>query len=319
MQLSSKKMDCKTLSLRSRYSKDFRKNWQLYVMLLLPVVYVVIFAYMPMYGLQIAFRNYSALDGIMGSKFVGLAWFKRFFNSPWFWTYMGNTLKISIYNILLSWPLPIFLALCFHIVTNKVFKNSVQFISYLPNFISVVVLVGMINVLFGARTGFFGRALEYLSQGRITNVLSSASAFRHLYVWSGIWQKMGWGTIIYMAALTSVSKEQTEAAVIDGASRFQRVIHVDIPAIMPTMIIQLLLLVGAVLNVTEEKVLLMQNDLNLSASEVISTYSFKTGLLIGSGNYSFGAAIGFFNSVINLIVLLTVNQVSKRVFETSLW
>jgi len=312
-------MEYQTLSLRSKYAKDFRKNWQLYVMVLLPVVYILIFAYMPMYGLQIAFRNYNALDGIMGSKFVGLMWFKRFFNSPWFWRYMRNTLAISVYNIALSWPLPIFLALCFNVVTNKIFKNSVQFISYLPNFISTVVLVGMVNVLFGSRTGLLGRTLEYISQGQVTNVLSSASAFRHLYVWSGIWQNVGWSTIIYMAALTSVSKDQTEAALIDGASRFQRVIHVDIPAIMPTMVIQLLLLVGSVLNVGEEKVLLMQNDLNLAASEVISTYSFKTGLLIGSGNYSFGAAIGFFNSFINLIVLLTVNKVSKKVFETSLW
>lgn len=319
MQLSSKKMEYQTLSLRSKYAKDFHKNWQLYVMILLPIVYILIFAYMPMYGLQIAFRNYNALDGIMGSKFVGLMWFKRFFNSPWFWRYIGNTLAISVYNIALSWPLPIFLALCFHVVTNKIFKNSVQFISYLPHFISTVVLVGMINVLFGSRTGLLGRTLEYISQGQITNVLSSASAFRHLYVWSGIWQNVGWSTIIYMAALTSVSKDQTEAALIDGASRFQRVIHVDIPTIMPTMVIQLLLLVGSVLNVGEEKVLLMQNDLNLAASEVISTYSFKTGLLIGSGNYSFGAAIGFFNSFINLIVLLTVNKVSKKVFETSLW
>lgn len=319
MQLSSKKMEYQTLSLRRKYAKDFHKNWQLYVMILLPVVYILIFAYMPMYGLQIAFRNYNALDGIMGSKFVGLMWFKRFFNSPWFWRYIGNTLAISVYNIALSWPLPIFLALCFHVVTNKIFKNSVQFISYLPHFISTVVLVGMINVLFGSRTGLLGRTLEYISQGQITNVLSSASAFRHLYVWSGIWQNVGWSTIIYMAALTSVSKDQTEAALIDGASRFQRVIHVDIPTIMPTMVIQLLLLVGSVLNVGEEKVLLMQNDLNLAASEVISTYSFKTGLLIGSGNYSFGAAIGFFNSFINLIVLLTVNKVSKKVFETSLW
>lgn len=319
MQLFSKKTEYRPLPLKSRYSKDFRKNWQLYVMLLLPVVYIIIFAYMPMYGLQIAFRDYNAHDGIMGSKFVGLAWFKRFFNSPWFWRYIKNTLILSVYNILLSWPLPIFLALCFHVATNKVFKNSVQFISYLPNFISTVVLVGMINVLFGSRTGLFGRMLEYISQGQITNVLASATSFRHLYVWSGIWQKMGWSTIIYMAALTSVSGEQTEAAIIDGASRFQRVIHVDIPAIMPTMVIQLLLLVGSILNVGEEKVLLMQNDLNLAASEVISTYSFKTGLLIGSGNYSFGTAIGFFNSFINLIVLLSVNQVSKRVFETSLW
>lgn len=286
MQLSSKKMEYQTLSLRRKYAKDFHKNWQLYVMILLPVVYILIFAYMPMYGLQIAFRNYNALDGIMGSKFVGLMWFKRFFNSPWFWRYIGNTLAISVYNIALSWPLPIFLALCFHVVTNKIFKNSVQFISYLPHFISTVVLVGMINVLFGSRTGLLGRTLEYISQGQITNVLSSASAFRHLYVWSGIWQNVGWSTIIYMAALTSVSKDQTEAALIDGASRFQRVIHVDIPTIMPTMVIQLLLLVGSVLNVGEEKVLLMQNDLNLAASEVISTYSFKTGLLIGSGNYS---------------------------------
>lgn len=319
MQLSRKKKTSKSLSLKSRYSKDFHRNWQLYAMVSVPVIYVLIFSYFPMYGLQIAFRNYNALDGILGSEFVGLAWFKKFFNSPWFWTYVGSTLKISIYNIVLMWPLSIFLALCFHVVGNKLFKNSMQFISYLPNFISVVVLVGMINVLFGSRTGLFGRFLEYISHGQITNVLASAPAFRHLYVWSGIWQKVGWSTIVYMAALTSVSGDQTEAAIIDGASRFQRVIHVDLPAIKPTMVIQLLMLVGSVLSVGEEKVLLMQNDLNLAASEVISTYSFKTGLLMGSGNYSFGAAIGFFNSIINLIVLLSVNQMSKRMFETSLW
>lgn len=319
MQLPNSKTELRKLSLKTKYRKDLYKNWQLYIMLLLPVLYIFIFSYVPMYGVQIAFRDYNALDGIMGSKFVGLRWFKRFFNSPWFWRYLGNTLAISVYNIALSWPLPIFLALCFHVVTNKIFKNSVEFISYLPNFISTVVLVGMINVLFGSRTGLLGRALEYISRGQITNVLSSASAFRHLYVWSGIWQRVGWSTIIYMAALTSVSKDQMEAALIDGASRFQRVIHVDIPAIMPTMVIQLLMLVGSVLNVGEEKVLLMQNDLNLAASEVISTYSFKTGLLIGSGNYSFGAAIGFFNSAINLIVLLSVNKISRKIFETSLW
>ena len=321
MKVFSRRNKEQTLSvpLRTRYARDFSKNWQLYLMELLPLLYVFIFLYIPMYGVQIAFRDYTAAGGMWGSRFVGLRWFEKFFHSPWFGIYLINTLRISVYGIIIGWPIPIALALCFNTVRNKLFKNAIQFISYLPYFISTVVLVGMLNVLLNSRTGILGRLLFSLSGGTLSNVLSMPEAFSHIYVWSGIWQTMGWSTIIYMAALTSVSGDQTEAAIIDGATRFQRVIHVDIPAIVPTMVIQFIMSLGSVLNVAVEKVLLMQNDLNLQTSEIISTYSFKIGLLIGSGNFSFGAAIGLFNSVVNLIILILVNYISKRVSETSLW
>ena len=321
MKVFSRRNKEQTLSvpLRTRYARDFSKNWQLYLMELLPLLYVFIFLYIPMYGVQIAFRDYTAAGGMWGSRFVGLRWFEKFFRSPWFGRYLINTLRISVYGIIIGWPIPIALALCFNTVRNKLFKNAIQFISYLPYFISTVVLVGMLNVLLNSRTGILGRLLFSLSGGSLSNVLSMPEAFSHIYVWSGIWQTMGWSTIIYMAALTSVSGDQTEAAIIDGATRFQRVIHVDIPAIVPTMVIQFIMSLGSVLNVAVEKVLLMQNDLNLQTSEIISTYSFKIGLLIGSGNFSFGAAIGLFNSVVNLIILILVNYISKRVSETSWW
>ena len=286
---------------------------------LLPFIYILIFAYVPMYGVIIAFKRYNPNLGILGSPWAGTYYFERFFNSPWFARTLLNTLRISIYGLAAGFPMPIILALCLNVMTAPKFKKTVQMVTYLPHFISTVVLVGMLTSLLSSRIGFLGKLMYNISGGAIDNIMGSAKAFPHIYVWSGVWQGTGWGTIIYLSALAGVSSDQTEAAIIDGTTRLQRVWYIDLPAIVPTIIILLIMSVGSILSVGFEKVLLLQNDLNLETSEIISTYSYKMGLLVGSGDFSFGSAIGLFNSVINLILLVTVNMISRRVSETSLW
>lgn len=297
--------------------KNVRRYWQVYLFLLLPITYLIIFCYWPMTGIQIAFRKFSLADGIWGSEFVGLYQFQKFFKSYEFTRVLKNTLLISGYNILACFPVPIVFALLLNSIRQGRFSKCVQTITYMPHFISTVVLVGMILQIFNSRTGLYGVIYNAIEGRMPADILASAKAFPHLYVLSGVWQNFGWDSIIYLAALTGISQELHEAAQIDGASRFQRLLHVDLPGILPTITIMLILNAGKIMSIGFEKAYLLQNNLNLSASEIISTYVYKIGM--GGGEYSYSAAISLFNSVINLILICTVNAISKRLSETSLW
>lgn len=311
-QLTMKKPTSK-LDKKSFWTK-FRKNWQLHLMILLPFAYLLLFDYGPLYGLQIAFRDYRPRTGIWGSEWVAFEHFKAFLTTYNFKTLMTNTLAISLYSIFLGFPVPIILALMLHVTRNDSLRKLTQNVSYMPHFISIVVLVGLINQILNPINGLIGTLYRALgNDGYPADIRSSASAFRHLYVWSGIWKDMGWDTIIYVAALSAVSSDLHEAAELDGASRWRRVLHIDIPAIMPTIAIMLILRCGSVMSVGYEKVYLLQNDLNLSKSEVISTYVYKAGL--NRQQFSYATAIGLFNSVINSAILLLVNFISKKVSD----
>ncbi len=296
----------------SLFLREFRKNWQLHVLLLLPLLYILIFSYGPMYGVQIAFRDYSARKGIWGSEWVGLTNFVSFFNYYGFKNVVGNTLALSAYSLAVGFPLPVLFSLMLNTLRSARYRKFAQTLTYIPHFISVVVLVGILNQMLNPISGAIGSFYKLIGGiGYQVDIRSSAEAFRHLYVWSDIWQHIGWDTIIYTAALASVSPELHEAAQIDGATRLQRVLHVDFPSILPTAAIMLILRCGSVMTVGFEKVYLMQNDLNLSTAEVISTYVYKVGLGAG-GDFSYAAAIGLFNAVINCVLLLSVNFLSKK-------
>ena len=295
------------------------RHYQLLLFLLVPIVWLVVFKYIPMVGAQIAFRKYNAMGGIWGSEWVGLHQFRKFFSSYQFARVLPNTIKISLYNILASFPVPIILALCLNAMRSTKYRKTIQTVIYMPHFISVVVMVGMLMALLNTRIGLYGVLAQALTGSMPPDIFANASAFPHLYVWSGIWKSMGWSTIIYTAALSSVDMELHEAAQIDGASRFSRVIHVDLPVILPTAIIMLILNSGSIMSVGFERIYLMQNQLNLSTSEVISTYVYKVGLTSGMSDFSYSTAIGMFNSIVNMLILTLVNFVAGRVSSTSLW
>ena len=288
-----------------------KRNWILYLFLVPAVVYIAIFMYAPMYGLVIAFKDFSASKGIMGSPWVGTKWFSTFFNAPRFWQILKNTLALSVYSLVVGFPLPVILALIINGIGNTRAKKFTQTVTYMPYFISTVVLVGMMSVLFSPRSGIVNTLLSYLGGSGDTFFMGESKFFRHMYVWSGVWQSTGWNSIIYIAALTGVSQELHEAAKIDGANKLQRILNVDLPAIMPTMVILLIMNCGSILSVGYEKVYLLQNDLNTPVSEVISTYIYKMGLQ--QQRFSYSTAIGLFNNVINFIILITVNRVSKKI------
>lgn len=304
---------------RSRFSKGFLADWQMYIFLLPSVVFILIFAYVPMAGVQIAFKEYDFTLGIWGSEWVGFENFQRFFESYQFNRIIWNTVSLAFYSLLIGFPLPILFALILNSYTHQRFKKLVQSVSYMPHFISTVVIVGMLIQIFNPRTGAFGSIYTLLSSSIMPDFFAKPEAFQHLYVWSGIWQGIGWSSIIYIAALSAVDEHLHEAAQIDGASRLQRVRHIDFPSILPTATIMLILAAGNLMDVGFEKVFLMQNDLNLSKSEVISTYVYKVGLTIGTGDFSFATAIGLFNSIINFVLLIVVNFAAKRLSNTSLW
>ena len=298
--------------------KCIKRDWRLYVFLLIPVAYILIFAYYPMLGIQIAFKKYSAVGGIWGSKWVGLANFQKFFKSYQFQRVLANTLRLSLYSLVFGFPVPILFALLANTVNSARYKKITQTIVNLPHFISVVVLVSMVNQVFGSRTGLYGLIGYALTGSYPPDLFADANSFQHLFIWSGVWQNFGWNAIIYIAALTSVSPDLHEAAQIDGASRLQRVIHIDFPSILPTIVIMLILRVGQIMNIGFEKTFLMQNSLNLARSEVISTYVYKQGLT-GKTDFSYSTAINLFNSVINMVLIISVNWISRKVGETSLW
>ena len=271
-------------------------------------------------GLLMAFEKYAPRKGIFGSPWVGLDQFKKFFASYQCKRVILNTLVLSAYSLVAGFPLPIIFALMINSLRGERFKKVSQTIVNLPHFISVTVMVGLLFQLFNSRTGLYGIIGEALTGSYPANILSSPGAFRHLYVWSGIWQEFGWGSIIYVAALSSVDPSFHEAAQIDGATRFQRVIHIDLPTILPTVVIMLILRMGSIMSIGFEKVYLMQNGLNLSASQIISTYTYEIGLAAsGNSDFSYATAIGFFNSVINLILISSVNAISRKLSDTSLW
>ena len=294
-----------------------RKNKVLYLFILPAFLYFLIFAYVPMYGVQIAFKDFIATKGFLDSPWATPIFkhFITFFSSVNFWEILRNTLGLSLYYLLASFPAPIILALMINEVKNTKFKKAVQNITYMPYFISTVVLVGMIDLFF-ARSGLVNNILALFGHEPVMFLMQD-SLFNDLYVWSGVWQTTGYGAVIYIAALAGVSPDLHEAAVIDGATRFQRIIHINLPAIMPTIVIMLIMSVGGIMNLSFEKVLLMQTDSNLMVSEVISTYVYKLG--IQRAQYSLSTAVGLFNNVINLILLVTVNKISAKISETSLW
>ena len=304
---------------RERVTHTVRKiltNYQLYLLLLPTVIYFLVFKYGPMYGVQIAFKDFVATEGIWGSPWVGFEHFERFFNSFQFGTLLRNTLWLSVYALVISFPLPIFLSLLMNQFPAVRYRRVVQSVIYAPTFISTVVLVGMINVFLSPRSGLVNHVIVLLG-GQPIQFMASPEWFPSIYVWSGVWQGTGFATIVYMAALAAVDPALHEAAIIDGASKWGRIRHVDLPAIMPTIIILLILAVGNIMNVGFEKALLMQTPLNKPSSEIIQTYVYSLGLQ--RAQYSFSAAVGLFNSVINLILLVTVNRVAKRISDTSLW
>ena len=285
-----------------------RQHWQLYVIFMLPAfALTVIFRYIPMGGIMIAFTEYNPIRGIFASEWVGFEHFRRFLSSPDFMRYLTNTLKLSVYGLLWGFPAPILLAFLLNRILSKSIKQKIQLVLYMPNFISVIVLCGIVRILL-APTGMINMLL-----GTNTNFMTMPSAFRTIYIASGIWQGAGWASIIYTAALSNASKELKEAAVIDGANIIQQIKAVEWPAIKDTVLIQFIMSVGNIMSVGFEKAYALQTDLNLNASEIISTYVYKQGLL--DGDYGFSTAVGLFNTVINIILLITMNTIVKKMNE----
>lgn len=292
------------------------QHWQLYAIIALPIVYLIIFHYIPMYGVQIAFKDYRIREGIFGSDWVGLKHFRQFFASPSAWRIIRNTLRLSFYTVIAGFPFPILLALFLNEVRVRPFKKTVQMVTYAPYFISTVVLVGLIYRVLDPTIGIVNQFLGLVGIESI-NFLGIPEALPSIYVWSGIWQFVGYSAIIYLAALSGVNPELREAAIIDGASIVQRIRHVEIPTILPTIVIILVLEFAQVMSLGFEKIYLLQNDLNLSTSEVIATYVYKVGLV--NADFSFGTAVGLFNSAVNLILMVSANFMAKRITGTSLW
>lgn len=294
-----------------RIKREFKRDWQLHIFMLFPVVYLLIFHFIPIYGVQIAFRDYRPLTGVTGSTWVGLKWFKEFLSDPEFGQIFSNTIILSLYA-LVTFPLPIIFALVLHALRGEKYKKVVQTISYLPHFISISVMVGIIQMILSPVSGIYGNVFRALGgTGYPTDFRATAEAFRHLYVWSGVWQSLGWDSIIYIAALSSVSPELHEAAKIDGASRLKRMWHIDIPAILPTIAIMFILRCTHIVSVGFEKAYLLQSSLNGSVSEVISTYVYKVGMS-SFRSFSYGAAVGLFNTCINVAILLFANYSVRR-------
>lgn len=301
-------MKHQTASGRKDLKRRLYRNWQLYAMLLIPVVITVIYKYIPMYGIQIAFRDYKANRGMSGSEWVGMKWFVRFFSSPNCIRMIRNTFLLSLYGLLWSFPVPVILALMINQLRFKRFKRFTQTVLYAPHFISTMVICGMIRIFLSPSGGLIN-----LIGGTNIDFLSEASAFRTIYIASGIWQDAGWGIIVYMATLASIDTAQYEAARIDGASMFQRIRAIDIPELMPTVVLMLIMSAGSLMNVGFEKVWLLQTDLNMAASDVIAVYVYQQG--IENAKYSYSTAVGLFNTVVNIILLIIVNKMAGKMSE----
>ncbi len=300
-----------------RVVKEVRRNASLYVLVAIPILFLIVFSYAPMYGVQIAFKDYRPSRGIWESEWVGLRYFRQFLETPNFWKILWNTISLNLYG-LLTFPLGIIFALLVNYLPLRRFVKTVQMVSYAPNFISTVVMVSMILQFFDARTGLFN-AFTGLFGMEAVNYMGRPSAFAHIYVWSGVWQGLGYGSIIYISALANVSPELHEAAIVDGATIMKRIWHIDLPSLLPTISILLILRCGSMLATGFEKILLMQNPMNLSVSEVIDTYVYKQSPAAALPQYSYSAAVGLFLAVINLCIIILVNYITKWLTKNSLW
>ena len=294
--------------------KKILANGQLYLMIFPPLLYIILFAYKPMYGIVLAFKDFSMRAGIWGSKWVGLDNFKRLFSSYWFPVILKNTLSISLLSLFLGFPIPIIFALMLNEVRQKRLKDVIQTVSYAPHFISTVVICGMIMLFTSPSSGILNKIIEFFG-GEAVSFMEEPAYFKWVYVLSGIWQNTGWSSIIYFAALSGVDKSLLEAAEIDGASKFKRIIHINLPLLEPTILILLILQCGSLLSVGYEKVYLLQTDLNIPASEVISTYMYKVGMI--NSDFSFSTAVSFFNNLVNTSILLIANYVTGRIKKSS--
>lgn len=305
----------KKVTFGKRLKKDLRRNWILYAMVLPVVIYFLIFSYAPMYGVTLAFKDYKTKLGILGSPWVGIKHFDRFFKAYNFRTLLTNTLGISLYGLAL-FPIPIIFALLLNYLKSRRLKKAVQMVSYAPHFLSTVIVCSMLTLFMTPDTGVFN-ILRKLAGLESVNFLAKPEWFKSIYVWSGVWQTMGWNAIIYLSALAGVDYEMHEAAIVDGATIIQRMIHIDIPSIKPTIVMLLILSMGSLMNVGFEKVYLLQNNLNYSASSIISTYVYEVGLI--SGDFSFSTAVGLFNNIINVILLAGANVFCRKVLDESLF
>jgi len=302
---------------KRRRGRRFRRSWQLYVLLIPPAIYAILFLYAPLYGLQIAFKNFSVAQGINGSPWAGLTYVRQFLNSYEFWTVVKNTLWLNAYQLIALFPLPIILAIMLNTVRSRRYSRGVQMITYAPHFISTVVVVGLVVMLASPDGGIINQAISAFG-GNKQDFLSE-TWFRHTYVWSGAWQTLGFSAIIYLAALAGVDPQLHEAATVDGASMVKRIWHIDLPGIRPVMITIMILNMGSMLTVGFEKVLLLQNPLNLSVSEVIDTYSYRVAFVSSLPQYSYAAAIALFQSVMGLVLLVLANFLARRVAKESLF
>lgn len=302
--------------IKKNFKDKVTRHWQFYLIILLPLLQVIIFKYVPMFGLQIGFKDYRVSKGIWGSNWVGLKHFVRFFTTPSCLRIILNTISLSLYSILVSFPFAIILAILINECTNKKYKKFTQMVTYMPYFISTVVLVSMIIQFTDTRMGLLNHFIGLFGHSSV-NFMADPDLFKHLYVWSGIWQQTGYNAIIYIAALSSINPQLYEAAKVDGCSRFQKIINIDLPGIKPTIIILFILNMGYIMSVGFEKAYLMQNGLNLEASEIISTYIYRIGLI--NADFSFSTAVGLINSLINLVLILSFNKLAKLTGETALW
>ncbi|MCR5155815.1 MAG: ABC transporter permease subunit [Butyrivibrio sp.] len=302
--------------MKNKAFANIKRHYQLYLLLLPSAILLFCFAYLPMFGIVIAFQKYSPALGVMGSKFVGFANFLQFFRSYQFGVTIKNTLLLSIYSILVGFPLPILLALMCNQMKTKMFKKVFQVVTYLPHFISTMVMCGLILIFLSPSSGLFANLFK-LFGGTFPNLMASASSFKHVYVWSDIWQHLGWDSIIYLAALAGIDPTYYEAATVDGATTLQKIRFIDIPMILPTAVVLLILRAGSILGIGFEKVFLLQNVQNIMSSEIISTYVYKMGMQ--SMQYSLSTAIGLFNTVVNVIVLLAVNIIARKFTDNSLF
>ena len=309
-------MELKRPKQKNTFGKNLKRDITLWLFVIPGIIITFIFSYIPMYGVQIAFRNYNFRDGFSGSPWVGLDHFIRFFNSPYFLLTLKNTFILSFYSLVAGFPIPIILALMLNSFRHKRYRKVIQGVTYAPNFISVVVMCGMIILFLSPTSGIINHVIRSFG-GDPINFMAHKEYWRHIYVWSGVWQGMGWGSVIYFAALSGVSPELHEAAIVDGATKFQIIRYIDFPSILPTATILLILSCGSLLSVGFEKVFLLQNDLNKSVSEVISTYTYQVGLIDRDTSYS--SAIGLFNSLINAIFLVGVNKISNKLSGNGLW
>jgi putative aldouronate transport system permease protein len=298
------------------WKRSLALNYDLYIMLAIPMAWYIIFRYVPIYGIQIAFKDFFASKGILGSPWVGSKHFLRFFRSYYFWRLMRNTFSIALYALVIGFPAPIILALMMNELRSIGFKRVVQNVTYIPHFLSVVVVVGMIVTFTKPDFGIVNQIIKAFG-GEPINFMIKKQWFRTMFVVTNIWQNAGWGAIIYMASLASIDPSLYEAATVDGATRFQKMSHISLPGILPTVVILFILRIGRLLNVAFHKILLMQNGLNMETSDVISTYVYRVGIL--EGNYSFSTAVGLFRALLNLLLIISANQLAKRMRQTSLW